>query len=86
MGMVPMERALHKSSFLKEDGLFFSFPIQGAGLSLFTDHFRKAHLLFLDYKDFQAVQRSFEIYLHDTVYIKRPSDSTTKNLHIPVVM
>ena len=30
-------RALPNSYFLKEDGLFFSFPIQGSGLSLFSN-------------------------------------------------
>jgi hypothetical protein len=30
-------RALGNSYFLKEDGLFFSFPIQGSGLSLFSN-------------------------------------------------
>jgi hypothetical protein len=59
-----MKRALHDLYFLEEGALFFSFPIQGSGLSLFTGHFRKARLLFLDYKDCQGVQRSFEIYMH----------------------
>jgi len=30
-------RALHNLYFLKEGGLFFSFPIQGSGLSLFSN-------------------------------------------------